>query len=55
MLIFVPVSSVYWPKYSLDTPKNFVFDANITSFVEDDFFRAEAIGFLNQNIQLFGR
>lgn len=50
-----PVPSATWPKYNLNTPKNFVFDANVTSFVEDDFFRAEAISYLNVNLQKFGR
>jgi hypothetical protein len=55
VLIHLTVPSAVWPKYNRDTPKNFVFDANVTSFVEDDLFRAEAISYLNRNLQLFGR
>jgi len=51
----VLVPSAAWPKYSLDAPANFVFDANVTSYVEEDVFRAEAIGYFNQNWERFGR
>jgi hypothetical protein len=32
-----------WPQYTLDSPKNMVFDGNTTSFVEDDNWRKEAL------------
>ncbi|GAM36641.1 hypothetical protein TCE0_018f05883 [Talaromyces pinophilus] len=35
-----------WPKYTLDSPKNMVFDGNITSFVEDDNWRIEALNLI---------
>jgi len=49
------VPSASWPKYSLDAPANFIFDANVTSYVEDDVFRAEAIAYFNKNWKRFGR
>lgn len=43
--LFLPVKSFNtdWPKYTLDSPKNMVFDGNTTSFIEDDNWRAEAL------------
>ncbi|KAG7384478.1 hypothetical protein PHYBOEH_009435 [Phytophthora boehmeriae] len=43
------LTDVEWPQYSLDDPQNFVFDTNVTnvSYVESDFFRAEAIAYLH--------
>ncbi|KAF1983101.1 carboxylesterase family protein-like protein [Aulographum hederae CBS 113979] len=38
-----------WPKYELDDPKNIVFDANVTSFVEADTWRKEGIKLINDN------
>jgi hypothetical protein len=35
-----------WPKYTLDSPKNMVFDGNITSFVEDDNWRIAALNLI---------
>ena len=35
-----------WPKYSLKSPKNFVFGPGTTS-VQDDTYRKEAISVLN--------
>ncbi|KAF2671877.1 alpha/beta-hydrolase [Microthyrium microscopicum] len=36
-----------WPKYDLTKPKDYVFDANVTSYAEDDTFRAEGIKLIN--------
>lgn len=36
-----------WEPYSLDAPKNFVFDANVTSHVEPDTWRKEGIAWIN--------
>lgn len=41
------VDAVTWPQYSLDKPQNFYFDANKTSYIEDDYYRAEAIAYIN--------
>ncbi|PSN67379.1 carboxylesterase family protein-like protein [Corynespora cassiicola Philippines] len=38
-----------WPEYRLDNPKNIVFDANITSYAEEDTFRKEGIDLINDN------
>ncbi|KAH7014480.1 Alpha/Beta hydrolase protein [Microdochium trichocladiopsis] len=38
-----------WPVYSLETPEDFVFDANVTSHVEPDTFRKEGIKLINDN------
>ncbi|PVH74427.1 putative extracellular lipase [Cadophora sp. DSE1049] len=32
-----------WPVYSLDAPRNIVFDGNITSFIENDDWRVDAL------------
>jgi triacylglycerol lipase len=40
------VDAVHWPKYTLDNPRNFYFTANQTSYVEQDYYRAEAVAYL---------
>ncbi|KAJ4386628.1 hypothetical protein N0V93_009526 [Gnomoniopsis smithogilvyi] len=46
------VSNIVWPKYTLDDPKNIVFDVNVTNlaYIEPDTFRAEGIGFIIDNL-----
>ncbi|TVY83757.1 Lipase [Lachnellula suecica] len=34
-----------WPKYTLDSPKNIVFDANVTTSVEPDIYRKETVDY----------
>lgn len=43
------MSDVHWPAYTLDDPRNIVFDANVTdlAYVAPDTFRAEGIEFLS--------
>jgi carboxylesterase type B len=36
-----------WPKYKVDDPKDFVFDANVTSHAECDTWRKEGIDLIN--------
>ncbi|KXJ87882.1 carboxylesterase family protein-like protein [Microdochium bolleyi] len=38
-----------WPAYSLDDPRDFVFDANVTSHAEPDTWRKEGIRLINEN------
>ncbi|KAL4906169.1 hypothetical protein BDW74DRAFT_190229 [Aspergillus multicolor] len=38
-----------WPQYDVHDPKDFVFDANVTSYVEADTYRAEGIALINDN------
>ncbi|GME58085.1 Carboxylesterase [Neofusicoccum parvum] len=38
-----------WPKYDLFYPTDFVFDANVTSYVEMDTYRAAGIALINAN------
>lgn len=52
------VSCVHWPVYTLDDPKNIVFDVNVTNlaYAEADTFRAEGIQFIADNFETyFGR
>jgi acetylcholinesterase len=44
-----------WPGYQLENPTNIVWDANITSYLEPDTFRATGIRALNQNWGIFTR
>lgn len=46
--ISTDMSSVQWPEYKLDNPQNLGIDANATdlAYIEDDYFRAEAINFI---------
>jgi carboxylesterase type B len=45
-----------WPKYSVKDPKDFVFEANVTSHIESDTWRREGIDFINQNaLAVYGR
>ncbi|KAH7078005.1 carboxylesterase family protein-like protein [Paraphoma chrysanthemicola] len=38
-----------WPKYSVENPLDYVFDANVTSFVEADTYRKEGMQLINDN------
>ncbi|BCS22538.1 uncharacterized protein APUU_30763A [Aspergillus puulaauensis] len=38
-----------WPKYDVEDPQDFVFDANVTSHAEQDTFREEGIALINDN------
>jgi carboxylesterase type B len=38
-----------WPKYRVDKPEDFVFDANVTSYAESDTYRSEGIELINDN------
>ncbi|KAF2100500.1 alpha/beta-hydrolase [Rhizodiscina lignyota] len=38
-----------WPRYSVQAPQNFVFDANVTSHPEPDTWRAAGIKLINEN------
>ena len=45
-----------WPVYSLASPQNFVFDANVTSHVESDTWRAAGIDLINSaNLAVYDR
>jgi acetylcholinesterase len=45
-----------WPAYSIGTAFNFVYDANVTSFVEADTWRAEGIDLINaHNLDVYDR
>ncbi|KAK4948835.1 hypothetical protein LTR10_012208 [Elasticomyces elasticus] len=45
-----------WPVYSTSTPRNFVYDANVTSYVEADTWRSEGIDLINRgNLAVYGR
>ncbi|KAH8900748.1 alpha/beta-hydrolase [Thozetella sp. PMI_491] len=38
-----------WPRYDLNDPKDFLFDANVTSHAESDSWRAKGIKLINDN------
>jgi len=42
-------SEAMWPKYSVESPMNIVFDANVSSYAEIDTWRAEGIKLINEN------
>ncbi|KAF2639343.1 alpha/beta-hydrolase [Massarina eburnea CBS 473.64] len=45
-----------WPKYRVDAPEDFVFDANVTSYAEPDTWRKEGIDLINENaFGIYGR
>ncbi|TGO78207.1 hypothetical protein BELL_0075g00250 [Botrytis elliptica] len=51
-------SDVSWPRYTLDDPKNFVFDVNATSlaYVEPDYYRAAEIQYISDRlVTAYGR
>ncbi|KAE8307788.1 Alpha/Beta hydrolase protein [Aspergillus transmontanensis] len=51
-------SGSIWPRYRLEDPRNVVFDLNVTNleYVADDFYRAEGIKYISDNlVTLFGR
>jgi triacylglycerol lipase len=41
------VAATRWPKYKGHEAENFVFDANVTSYIEEDTWRGEAIDYIN--------
>jgi carboxylesterase type B len=43
-------SEAPWPKYDVAKPKDYVFDANVTSYAEDDTYRAEGMKLINQGL-----
>lgn len=45
------VEAETWPAYSLDQPQNFVFEQNITSHPEPDYYRAAGINYIGELIQ----
>ncbi|KAF7548327.1 hypothetical protein G7046_g8710 [Stylonectria norvegica] len=49
------IPGVEWPSYELDDPQNLVFDANVTnlSYLEGDYYRAEAIEFIIENYESY--
>ncbi|PNS17192.1 hypothetical protein CAC42_7246 [Sphaceloma murrayae] len=44
-----------WPRYDTEMPRDFVFDANVTSYAEADTYRAEGIKIINANNALYMR
>ncbi|KAL3429484.1 Alpha/Beta hydrolase protein [Aspergillus tetrazonus] len=38
-----------WPRYDVLEPRDFVFDANVTSYLEDDTYRTEGIALINDH------
>ncbi|KAK3635213.1 hypothetical protein LTR56_014822 [Elasticomyces elasticus] len=45
-----------WPVYSTSAPQDFVYDANVTSYVEADTWRSEGIDLINSgNLAVYGR
>lgn len=45
-----------WPAYDIANPKDFVFDANVTSYAEADTYRKEGIELINaHNFDVYGR
>lgn len=42
------VKAEHWPVYTLEEQRNFVFEQNVTSHVEPDFYRAEGIQYMNR-------
>lgn len=42
------MTSVEWPKYTLEDPRNIVFDVNVTdlAYTEPDTYRADGIEFI---------
>lgn len=45
------VAAETWPAYTLDEPQNFVFEQNITSHPEADWYRAEGIYYIGELIE----
>lgn len=45
-----------WPVYEVEDPRDFVFDANVTSFVEEDTWRKEGMELINaHNLDVYMR
>ena len=52
------VSCVYWPEYTLENPRNIVFDVNVTNlaYIEPDTYRAEGIQYISDRfVDVYGR
>ncbi|KAI5367385.1 Putative carboxylesterase, type B, carboxylesterase type B, active, alpha/Beta hydrolase [Septoria linicola] len=41
------VDANHWPEYTLEDQRNFVFEQNVTSHMEPDYYRAEGIRYIN--------
>lgn len=51
-----PGAEALWPKYDVDDPLDFVFDANVTSYVEQDTYRKQGIDLINShNLDVYNR
>ncbi|KUJ19202.1 carotenoid ester lipase-like protein precursor [Mollisia scopiformis] len=49
---------IEWPKYTLDDPRNIVFDANVTglAYIDPDIYRAEGIAYIQSHLNTtYGR
>lgn len=46
------MSNTTWPEYTLEDPKNLVFDVNVTdlTYVEPDYFRAAEIKYISDRL-----
>lgn len=44
------VAAETWPAYTLKNPQNFVFEQNVTSHSEPDYYRAEGINYISELI-----
>ncbi|KAL4773527.1 Alpha/Beta hydrolase protein [Aspergillus nidulans var. acristatus] len=44
-----------WPVYTVDRPRNMVFDANVTNYVEVDDWREKGIALINEAALAYGR
>jgi carboxylesterase type B len=44
-----------WPKYDVNNPMDFVFDANVTSYAEPDTYRKEGMDLINANAAVYQR
>ncbi len=45
------VAAESWPEYNLDQPQVFVFEQNITSHAEADYYRVEGINYIGELIE----
>lgn len=52
VIIVTAADALEWPKYSLEDPRNMVFNVNVTNlaYAEPDTFRAKGIKFLIENL-----
>jgi hypothetical protein len=44
-----------WPVYTVDRPRNMVFDANVTNYVEVNDWREKGIALINEAALAYGR